>query len=149
MAFDITETMYLEINGIPLATRAWRILDLTPLYGIVNRGISERMPYTSGSIGYRHRIDYQSVTLPIDVYGRHTPYGTIIADHWAGLDTNIGSLVTNVATPGTSTYPAIWHRFAGGTLTADVFVESFTPTQWAPGVVRFDLEMSIPAGKFA
>lgn len=144
----ISRTSYLEINSVPLATPAWRILDLTPLYGLVMRGSSEPMPYAAGAIGYQHRVDYRSVTLPMDVYGRYQSDGTVNANVYAGLDVNIDYLLANVVTPSTSTYAAVWHR-ASGTKTANVFVESFEPTRWGAGFVRFGLELSIPSGRFA
>lgn len=145
----VTRTAYLEINSVPMATPAWRILDLSPLYGRRMRGDLVQVPYTAGAIGYQHRIDYRSVTLPMDVYGRYQSDGSTHGNAYQGLDDNIDYLLANVVEPGAAAVTAVWHRATADTKTASVFVESFEPTRWGSGFVRFGLELSIPAGKFA
>lgn len=133
----------------PLATAAYRILDLSPLYGLAMRGSVETLPYVDGGVGYQHRIEHRSVVLPMLVVGQFKSDGTTNADIYAGLDDNVDELLANVVTPGTTAYPWYWYRATGDMLEADVFVEQFEPQAWGRGWVRFGLGLVIPSGRFS
>lgn len=144
----INRATYLEINSVPLATPAWRITDLSKLYGLAVRGEDRLIPATSGSRAYRRWIASRVVGLPLLVEGARTHEDVVNANVWSGLDANVDYLMTNVVLPpATATYSAIWHR-ASGNLTAEVHVEGFEPEAWGHGWTRFRLELSIPAGRF-
>jgi len=144
----ISRSTYLEINSVPLATPAWRITDLSKLYGLAVSGEDRRIPSMVGARAYRRWVASRVVGLPLLVHGARTHEDVVNADIWAGLDANIDYLMTNVILPPSSaTYPAVWHR-AGGNLSADVHVEGFEPEAWGHGWTRFTLELSIPAGRF-
>lgn len=146
----ITRSTYLQAKTThPLATPAYRILDLSPLYGLAMRGSVERVPYVDGGEGYQHRIDANSVTLTLHVAGRQASDGSTHSNVYAGLDDNIDELLANVVSPGTTAYRWYWYRATGDMLEADVFVEQFTPKAWGAGWVRFGLGLVIPAGRFA
>ena len=143
-------TAYLQAKTThPLANPAYRILDLSPLYGLAMRGQVEPMPYVDGGIGYRHRITVRAVTLPMLVVGQYQSDGTPNADIYAGLDDNVDEILANVVTPGTTAYPWYWYRATGDMKQADVFVDQFEPVAWGRGWVRFGLGLVIPSGRFA
>lgn len=147
---QLTRTTYLQAKTThPLATPAYRVLDLSPLYGLAMRGTVETLPYVEGGVGYQHRIDARSVVLPMIVMGRQASDGSTHSNIYAGLDDNIDELLANVVTPGTTAYPWYWYRATGDVLEADVFVEQFTPQDWGRGWVRFGLGLVIPAGRFS
>lgn len=143
----ITRDQYLEVNSVPLATPAWRILDLSKLYGLDVRGSDRLLPGADGLRATRRRIDQRVIGLPFIVIGAADHEGTTNADPYEGLDDNIDYLMTNVVAPTTTTRTAVWHR-ANGNVSAAVFVEGLTPDTWGNGWVRFVLELSIPAGRF-
>lgn len=132
----------------PLATAAYRITDLSPLYGLAMRGSVVPTPYTDGGTGYQHRIDSRSVVLPLLVVGQYQSDGSSNSDIYAGLDDNVDELLANVVTPGTTAYRWYWYRATGDMLQADVFVEQFEPRDWGRGWVRFGLGLVIPSGRF-
>ena len=144
----ITRDQYLEINSVPLATPAWRILDLSRLYGLDVRGSDRLLPTAAGVRPLRRRITIRTVGLPLLVLGATDHEGTPNANLYEGLDDNIDYLMTNVIEPAATvagTRAAVWHR-ANGNVTADVHVEGLQPDTWGRGWVRFVLELSIPAG---
>lgn len=142
----ITRSTYLEINSVPLATPAWRILDLSLLYGRAVRGEDRVMAGAAGARAYRRRRTLYSTTLPMLVEGRKDREGNVNGNIYSGLDTNIDYLLTNVVEPpSTATVAAVWHR-VGGNKTADIHVEGFEPQAWGNGWVRFSLDISIPSG---
>lgn len=132
-----------------LANPAYRVLDLTPLYGMAMRGSVETVPYVAGGVGYQHRIDARSVVLPMLVVGQYKSDGTPNSNVYEGLDDNVDEILANVVSPGTTAYRWYWIRATGDTLQADVFVEQFTPQAWGRGWVRFGLGLVIPSGRFA
>lgn len=147
----ITRSTYLEIASTPLATPAWRILDLSRLYGMAKRGSDLVMPGADGVRPYERRVTFRSVGLPLLVMGAQSRTGSANTNIWEGLDDNVDALMTAIVEPpGTTegTRTAIWHR-ATGNLTADVHVERLEPESWGLGWIRFTLELSIPAGRWA
>jgi hypothetical protein len=150
MADVITRSTYLEIATVPLATPAWRILDLSRLYGLEKRGSDLVMPSAEGARPYERKVTLRTVGLPLLVEGQQDREGAPHANLYEGLDDNIDALMTAIVEPpGTTegTLAAVWHR-ANGDWSADVHVESMTPQAWGRGWLRFTLELSIPAGRF-
>lgn len=144
----INRATYLEVNSVPLATPAWRILDLSRLYGLEVRGSDQIIPRAAGARAYRRWVASRVVGLPLLVVGAYDHEGTANANVYDGLDDNIDYLMTNVVDPpATATHAAVWHR-ANGNVSAGVHVEGFDPQAWGRGWVRFTLELSIPAGRF-
>jgi hypothetical protein len=147
----ITRSTYLEISSTPLATPAWRILDLSRLYGMSKRGADLVMHGAEGVRPYERIVTIRSVALPLIVEGRQNREGTTYGNIYEGLDDNIDALMTAVVVPpGTTegTRAAVWHR-ATGNLTADLHVEGLEPERWGKGWIRFSLELSNPAGRWA
>lgn len=147
----ITATEYLEIASTPLATPAWRILDLTPLWSSAAvRGDDRVLPHADGVRPERRRVTVTQVALPMVIWGdknrENTPYGDIRV----GLLTNIEALHTAIVVPttGDGTRAATWHQ-ATGTATADVHVLGLAVRALSPRSVRATLQLSIPQGRFS
>lgn len=144
----ITRTQYLEVNSVPLATPAWRILDLSRLHGLEVAGSDRAIPRMAGMRAYRRWVASRVVGLPLLVMGAQDREGNSNSDIHEGLDDNIDYLMTNVVLPpSAATQAAIWHR-ANGNFGADIHVEGFDQQAWGRGWVRFTLELSIPAGSW-
>jgi hypothetical protein len=142
----ITRSTYLEINSVPLAKPAWRILDLSRLHGRAARGGDRLMPGAAGVRAHRRYRTIYTTSLPLLVEGRQDREGNVNSDIYAGLDTNIDYLITNVVEPpATATVAAVWHR-ASGNKSAAIHVEGFEPEAFGKGWVRFSLDISIPNG---
>lgn len=148
MADVLTRTTYLEISSTPLATPAWRIMDLSVLYGMSKRGGDRVLPGASGVHPLERKVTIRTVSLPLLVFGAQNREGTPYANLNLGIDDNVDALMDAIvdevgSTAGTRA--AIWHR-ATGNYTADVHVEGLEPETWGRGWVRFSLDISIPAG---
>lgn len=147
----ITRSTYLEISSTPLATPAWRVLDLSRLYGMSKRGTDLVMPGAEGVRPYERVVTFRSVALPLIVFGAQDRTGASNSNIYLGLDDNVDALMAAIVEPpGTTagTRAAVWHR-ATGNFTADVHVEGLDPEAWGRGWCRFSLELSIPAGRWA
>lgn len=147
----ITASEYLIVNSTPLATPAWRLTDLTPLWSSAEvRGSDRILPGAPGVRAMRRRPTATRLILPGVVWGdrnrENTPYG----DVRTGLHTNIAALQAAVIEPpttGDGTVAATW-VIPGTDRTANVHVLAFTPTKLSPRSIRFVLELSIPTGRF-
>lgn len=150
MADEITRSTYLEIASTPMATPAWRILDLSRLYGIAKRGADLVMPNAEGARPYERVVTSRVIGLPLLVEGRKNREGTPYSDPWAGLDDNIDALITAIVEPPGSTEgtrAAVWHR-ASGDVETDIHIEGLEPVSWGRASVRFSLDISIPSGRW-
>lgn len=152
MADLITATEYLEINSVPLATPAWRVLSLVPLWGAADlKGGDVDMPGVDGSRPYRRRPKATTYALPMVIWGHRNREGTPYGSVRTGLDTNIEALHTAIVNPpGTlaGTRTAIWHYPGGGTRTVDLHVLGLAVREFAPSAIRATLQLSIPEGRF-
>lgn len=150
----ITHAEYLAINAVPLATPAWVITDLTPLWeGAEVRGDDRLLPGVAGVKKYRRRATVTRKALPMLVFGQFDQDGNAYADPRAGLWTNIAYLRTNVVDPtniGDGTREAVLHGPGGVTVSGDVHVISpLKLTILGTITMRAVLEISIPGGVLA
>lgn len=148
----ITRTEYLEINGVPLATPAWEIVDLSPLWeGAEVRGADRLLPGVIGVRPYRRRATVTVKALRMVIYGDKNLDGVVQADVRLGLWNNIAYLRTNVVDPtnvGNGTRTAILRAPGGITRSGPVHVLSPLKlgADLGPTSVRAVLELSIPGG---
>lgn len=151
----VTDPTWLEVNGVDLATYAWRITDLSDLLadGPV-RGRDRLLPLSPGVRGYPRRRTARVCSLPMDIYGHYTEDGEDIEDPMQGVIDHLLYLSANLgigedATADDGTVPAIWHLPDESTLGADVHVLSIDNIRdVGPGLLRCVLDISIPAGRF-
>lgn len=102
----ILETEYVEINGVPLATPAWMVMDLSPLWDVPGvRGSDRRIPYAEGEQPLRRIYDAKRVVLPLLIFGEANRANVPYADHRVGLLTNFDELVAEVADPDAAPDP--------------------------------------------
>lgn len=151
----VTDPTWLTVNGVDLATHAWRITDLSDLLadGPV-RGRDRVIPLNPGARPYRRRRTVRVASLPMDIYGHYEQDGTPISDpmqgvidHMLWLSGNLGIGEDAAATDGT--VDAVWHLPDGGTLHADVHVLSLDNVRdLGPGLLRCVLDLSFPTGGF-
>lgn len=146
----ITSDEYLEIDGVPLATFAWKVVDLSPLWeGPDVRGGDRLIPGAAGVRAYPRRATVSQRSLPMLVFGAVDQDGAPYPDPREGLETNFEYLRTNVADPtnlGAGTRVAVLHLPSGATRTADVHVEALRPGPLGPSSMRAVLTLSIPGG---
>lgn len=149
----ITRDEYLEISTVPLATPAWRILDLSPLWdGPQVRGDDLLIPGTAGVLTQPRRATVTRKVLPIAIFGEQDWEGNVYADPFTGVRTNLDYLYTNVFAPvgtGDGTRAATHHLKSGATRTANIIVLS--PLDVRPAgkhslIGRLDI--LIPDGRF-
>lgn len=146
----ITATEYLEIASTPLATPAWRITDLTPLWKAATLRGSDRLLPLAGIRQLRRREGLTTYSFPMTVWGRRDRTGTPYANLRDGLDANIEALHAAVIVPLTTTSGtrvAIWHKADGGTVSKNVTVLDFTPQAFSPAAIRGVLSLST-TGRF-
>lgn len=140
---------YLEIDGVALATHAYWIESLAPLFTMQKRGVTEAMPYQAGGISYRRRSTFVTVSLRLNVIGEVDVDGNPITDPRDGLYDHLEYLDDNLLADVVSTRSATWHLPDGvSTRTAEVNVEAFTVVGNTPVSAACTLELSIPAGRF-
>ena len=150
----ITETEYLEIGGVPLATPAWVIVDLTPMWeGSEVRGRDRLLPGVAGVKARKRRATVTPKSLHMLIFGERDQDNGVYADPRAGLWTNIAYLRTNVVDPystGNGTRTAILHAPGAVTRTGAVHVISpLRLTKLGTITARAVLQLSIPGGALA
>lgn len=149
----ITRTEYVEINSVPLATPAWEVTDLSPLWEASPvRGEDRLIPYLQGRQPLQRVIDELRVQVPLVVYGDFDQDGVAIANGRIGLMNNLDYLKNAFMVPNTSstegTWPLILHMPDSSTRGADCFV--LPPLNYVsvgPITVRCVLDILIPAGE--
>lgn len=143
----------LAISTIPLATAAWRIRDLTPLFDALDqRGDDLLIPGTDGELPQPRRESGTRHSFVMDFWGEHDSDGVAIANPRLGLITNIDYIKANVVAPpgtATGTRAAVWTLPGGGTRSATVTVESLTFLRKAPTWAVGRLGIKIHAPGFA
>lgn len=150
----ITATAYLEVNGVPLATPAWRLQSLTPLkQGATLRGASTVVPAATGRKSNRRRVDEKTIRLGLWLFGVYDKTGTLRANARAGIELNNDDLQSSLgiaSATGDGTVTAIWHRYAGDTKTAPVIPDlGDSIGEYTPGVHILPLRLTFPTGGWA
>lgn len=96
----LTQSEYVEIDGIPLATPAWEVTDLSELWDIANIiGELPTVPYRRGVIPFRRALGGKNVNLPIVVFGSEDLEGNPYDTAREGLEANRNVLVRDVLRP--------------------------------------------------
>lgn len=147
----ITATEYLEIASTPLATPAWRITDLTPLWSSANLRGADRILPLAGVRALPRRATVTQVTLPMVIFGDRDRTNTPYSNARDGLRQNLDALHAAVVDPpggATGTRTAIWHQAGGATETVALHVLGLVVGRFSPGAVRASLQLSIPTGRF-
>ncbi len=150
----ITETEYVSVNGVPLATPAWIVNDLSPLWEAGSlRGDDRIIPFAPGKKPLRRILDELRVVIPITVFGDFDQDGVAQSNARIGLQTNVDYLRDNILTPNPSdpgTWPLVLHLPDGTTRSADCFVlPPFQIQPLSPIACTGVLDILIPSGVLA
>jgi len=150
----ITADEYLIVNGVPLATPAYRIDSLAPLHqGRDLRGEDRLIPGAVGVRARRRRATVTVLTFGLHVYGIFDKDGVAYADARQGLDDNTAYLNANLgagSATGDGTVPVIWHQPNATELSVNAHVLGpHDPEKMSPTWLHFMLDLSVPSGWFA
>lgn len=151
MPYVITQDEYVTINGVPLATPAWEVNDLAPLWDAASlRGEDRVIPFSDGALPLRRFRDEMRVQIPITVFSDRSWEDVAYPDARIGLQRNIDHLRDNILTPntaGTGTWNLVLTMPDGGTRGAGCFViPPMQLTDLGPGAVTGVLDILIPQG---
>lgn len=153
MSFQITSTEYVVLNGVPMHTPAWEILNLAELWqGPPSRGSDDVIPGAGGVRPNPRRANTRLVSLEICVTGTRDWEGQPYGDARVGLEENLNYLrayVTDPTNVGTGLITCVLHMPSGATRQGDVHVETFEFQGDGPTAVQGHIDLSIPAGSLS
>jgi hypothetical protein len=93
MAYETTSNELLSIDGVPLSTPAWEVLDFSDLLnGAPTRGADIAVSGKRGTVARRRTLDASEASVSLVVYGDRDPEGNAHEDVRAGLLSNIDAL---------------------------------------------------------
>jgi hypothetical protein len=154
MAYLTTFEHRLTIDGIPMSTPAWEVLNIQTLYsGPMRRGENRIMPGASGRRALARRDDETNRSLVIAVFGFERWDGVAYPDPVAGLWENIDHLETNVIDQpltGDSTRTAVLSRPDATDLTAQIQVLGFEidDEHYSPAAISATMDITLISGSF-
>lgn len=152
MPYEITQDEYVELGGVPLATPAWEVTDLAPLWDTGEvRGDDRVVPYRRGVLPYRRSWGARIVELPLVIFGDASPEGVAAPPGRGQLWANRNLLVQairplRIGTPdGTRTLT--YHAPDGATYTSPASViGNLRPQPKGPSAFAATLRLSLTAG---
>jgi hypothetical protein len=141
---------YLEINSVILASNAFEVTDLSPIWGVgPNRGSDRLIPFADGQLPLvRRRDEWHVDPIKLLIYGFELYDGTPSSDARMTLRHNLDYLITNVFTPNPSapgTWPLALH-VKSAVYSGDCFVQMVGPTAFSPAILQCVLDIIIPSG---
>ena len=128
MAYDITFDRYLDIDGVPIQTPAWQLLNFEKLLGgPAVRGSNRIIPGSPGVRPKRRRATEKTLSLEVFIDGAFDWEGDPHSDPETGLIANIQYLREHVTDPisGDSVRLATAYIKDEFVMTADIQVVSF------------------------
>lgn len=152
MAYAIPTDEYVEIDGVPLTTAAWTLVDHAELWGSPEvRGGDVIIPGAAGVLPQRRRPTVTRVDLELAIVGDVSWDGAPEPDVRVGLARNVDHLRALTAAPGTpdGTRLAVLHLPAGhtpATRSGRVHVERLRVAGRGRPMAIGQLTVSIPAG---
>lgn len=150
--YVITQTEYLTLNGVPLSTPAWELLNLYVLWGGPGtRGQDVVIPHAGGVRSYPRRAAATRVTLELDITGHTDWAGLAYASPRAGLWANVAHLRTNATDPrtgGDGTVTASLTKPDGSQVSGPVTVEALVVdgSQTGPNHLKATIDVTLAAG---
>lgn len=147
----ITQTTYVEIDGLELATPAWLVTNLSALRGAMVglRGEDLPVPYADGALPVRRWVDSQIKQLPFVVFGFKDKDGVVFADQQQGLQANLDELQQALVTPvhwtDAGTKPLRLHLPDGSIRAGDCQVQGIEVPIEGPAAALGTLDVYIPA----
>lgn len=142
----IVATEYVEVSSVPLATPAWRVVNVSELWqGPEVRGDDRLVPLVDGVVPYPRRPDVTVRTLRVHIFGDYDHEGNAHTDGRAGLWANIAYLRDNVADPVTSgdgTRPIVVHLPDGDVTTGCLTANGIGAASSPDGLERLYLDLT-------
>lgn len=127
MTYIVTSDEYIEIDGVPLDTPAWRTTNLSELLdGAANRSSDVTIPYLPGQQPRRRVRDSREVNIELVIFGDSDPRGAAHANARQGLISNLNELkaaLRPINTASAVTRTLVYHGPAGD-LTTQVATSS-------------------------
>lgn len=146
----------LTINSVAMAGPAWKILDLSPLWGSpkLRGGDGVVIPGSSGRRTQPAYVDETVYLLDLVVFHRFNLSGTPYADPENGLQTNVEYLYQQLVVASlSSTVSATLVWPSSSSKTASVKCQLSEPgragTHYGRAATKFTLYVTVPAGRFA
>lgn len=149
----------LSVDGIPMRTHAWCVLDLRPLWmPSAIRGSDKVLPGATGVRAYPRRKTITEVTLPIVISGAADRNGIpptvgapgLKAALFTQLEVNVAYLRANVIDPNfvttDGTRAVILTMPSGSTRTGNVHITGLTVSSMDQHIMACDLTISLPGG---
>ena len=150
MSYLVTSTEYIEIDGVPLATPAWIVTDLSELNdGPENRGSNLVVPRRPGAIIRRRVRESRIANIPIVIFGDRDAENNVHADAREGLLSNIDDLKKALRMPNTVTSASRLLKYYRPTGTVEAVVQTTQKLdieQISPTTARAVITVEIPAG---
>ena len=153
MAYEVTRAEYVTIDGVPLATPAWEINDLSELWDVADvLGETQPVPYRRGVVPFRRAYGGKSVSFPLTVFGAEDPDGVAYLNARAGLAANRDLLVRDVLRPlqvesGDGTRTLVYHHPDGSTRSGPVLpAGGLRPTPIGPTAFAATLALVLVEG---
>lgn len=150
---QLTQTEYVEVDGTPLATPAWEVEDLSPLWDAPEiRGGDLVVPYRRGVIPFRRNPAGKPVDLPLAIFGDADPDGAEHATPRVGLQLNRDTFMRDVWRPpqvGTidGTRTLRYHLPDGSVRSGPCTVSGgLRPTPVGPSTLRVSLALNLTDG---
>ncbi len=146
MSYEVVDAVYVEINGVPSATPAWRCLNPMELrQGPPTRGRDRLIPGATGVLPGKRRAAPAQRVLEWLVNGDVDWEGTAYPDANDGLDENLMHLRDQVTDPRGDPIEAVLHLPDGSTVVGDVHVDSFEWGYWGSDA-RAAMTVTVLAG---
>lgn len=139
----------LTIASTDMICPAWEVTDQRDLWWNTTsvRGKDIIIPFTPGSKGRRRRFTGRPIKLPIVIIGESKPDGSNHTDPIKGLQENLSTLITAVATPTLTPLTLVSTRANGDTVTRDVIPEGFEPGEGLDTIIVGFLHYVLLAGQ--
>lgn len=148
----ITAVEYAQIDTVPLATPAWRVVDLATLWETADQeGADTPIPGAHGARANPRWRRPTKVMLELWIRGEYDRTGATNTDGRAGLWANVAVIRGLCAPPGnaTGTRTLTVHVAGAAAISGPVHVTKLTLGAFSPTIRKATLELSIPAGELA
>ncbi len=151
MTITVNQTYYLEVNSVPLACAAWRVLDPAVAWDeSALRGGDRVLPGASGRRALVRVRDSVVQTYGLEVLGNYETDGTVSTNPARTLMTHMAYLKANLGyakSTGDGTVTVKFYRGAEATLTTTAHFLGFKGSQLKPpAFLTTTFDISIPSG---
>lgn len=148
-----TQSEYIEVDGVPLATAAWETEDFASLWDTAEvLGDDQPVPYRRGVVPFRRAWGGKRVDIPLTIFGDYDPDGNPASDPRDQLWANRREFIRTIARPlrvgssdGSRTiryYAPDGNTYAG----PGKVVGGLQPTAFGPSALKVSLALVLTEG---